>query len=211
MKKWPLFFIVFATALNALPPPYDTVDLLPFNSQGWYRNGPGMEELVRSTHAKVVIEVGSWLGESTRHIARTLPEDGVVYAVDHWLGSSNEDNSIYDIPNLYRQFLSNVIHANLTHKIVPLKMSSAQAARTLKVVPDLIYLDASHDYNSVLHDLTIWFPFVKGHGLLCGDDYNWGKDYAQEGPVKLAVDFFAEENNLIVHNDGWLWYYEEKR
>lgn len=189
-----------------LPPPYDSVDLLPFNPQGWYRNGPSMEWLIRRGNVKVVIEVGSWLGLSTRHIAKTLPEDGVVYAIDHWLGSPNEDNSSFDIPNLYRSFLSNVIHENLTHKIIPVRMSSLEASVRLKVKPDLIYLDATHDYNSVLQDLILWFPLVKGHGILCGDDYYWG-----DGPVKRAVDKFADANNLIVHDDGWLWYLEERK
>lgn len=211
MKKFSLVaiamsFLIPLVGQSDLPPPYDTVELLPYNPQGWYRNGPSMEWLIRRGNVKVVIEVGSWLGLSTRHIARTIPEDGVVYAVDHWMGSPNEDNSGFDIPNLYRQFLSNVIHENLTHKIVPLKMSSIQAALTLKIKPDLIYLDASHDFNSVLQDLILWFPFVKGHGCLCGDDYFWGHDL----PVKRAVDTFAEANNLKVGRDDWMWYLEEK-
>lgn len=189
-----------------LPPPYDTVDLMPYNPQGWYANGPSMEYLLKRTNVKTVIEVGSWLGLSTRHIASTIPDDGVVYAVDHWEGSPNEDNSGFDMQNLYRQFLSNVIHANLTHKIVPLRMSSAQAAAILKIKPDLVYIDATHDYNGVYADINLWYPFVKGHGVLCGDDYNWG----YESSVKRAVDRFAQENNLIVHDDGWFWYYEEK-
>lgn len=214
MKNWliavlSLFLPLISFAV--LPPPYDIVDLLPYNPQGWYRNGPSMEWLIRRTNVKTVIEVGSWLGLSTRHIAKTLPEDGIVYAVDHWLGSPNEDNSAFDIPNLYRQFLSNVIHENLTHKIIPIRMSSAAAALTLKVQPDLIYLDATHDFNNVLHDLIIWFPVVKGHGILCGDDYFWSHDPSRGGgPVKRAVDTFARENNLIVHDDGWMWYIEER-
>ena len=189
-----------------LPPPYDTVDVMTYNPQGWYRNGPSMEWLIRRANVKVVIEVGSWLGLSTRHIARTIPEDGVVYAVDHWEGSPNEDNSMFDMANLYRQFLSNVIYENLTHKIIPMKMSSMEAARTLKIKPDLIYIDATHEFSNVMLDLILWFPFVKGHGVLCGDDYYWGHDW----PVKRAVDTFARENNLIVHDDGWLWYLEER-
>ena len=212
-----IFFILCVLPLflfSGLPSPYDTVDPLPFNPQGWYINGPSMEWLLRRANAKVVIEVGSWLGLSTRHIAKTIPEGGVVYAVDHWMGSPNEDNSPFDIPNLYRQFLSNVIHENLTHKIVPVKMASLEASTVLKdVKPDLIYIDATHDFTNVMLDLIIWYPFVKGHGTLCGDDYFWADDPSKGGgPVKRAVDAFARENNLIVHDDGrWMWYLEEKK
>lgn len=202
-----LFCFLLPLILYAeFPAPYDAVDLLPYNPHGWYKNGPSMEELIVKRGVKVVIEVGSWLGLSTCHIAKTLPEDGIVYAVDHWMGSSNENNSAFDIPNLYRQFLSNVIHKNLTHKIIPMKMSSDQAAATLQIKPDLVYLDAAHDFKSVYRDLVLWFPFVKGHGVLCGDDYYWGSSW----PVKRAVDTFARQNNLIVHDDGWMWVLEEQ-
>jgi hypothetical protein len=211
MNFWiSLCTLLSVTIFGALPAPYDEVDLLPFNGQGWYVNASTMEWLLRRQNAKTIIEVGSWLGSSTRHIAKTIPEDGVVYAVDHWLGSANEDNSPFDIPNLYRQFLSNVIHEGLTDKIVPVRMTSVEAAMTLDVVPDLIYIDATHEYSSVLQDLILWYPFVKGHGTLCGDDYFWGDDPAAGGgPVKRAVDTFAAQNHLTVYNDGWLWYLEE--
>src|SRR5579872_2430565 len=98
MKKTILFLFSFSLPVllfGVLPPPYDSVDLLPYNPQGWYINGPSMEWLIRRGNVKTVIEVGSWLGSSTRHIAKTIPEDGIVYAVDHWLGSPNEDNSVF--------------------------------------------------------------------------------------------------------------------
>lgn len=211
MKKFLWLFLLPLILQADLPAPYDTVDPLPYNPQGWYINGSSMEWLIRRGNVKVVIEVGSWLGLSTRHIAKTIPEGGLVYAVDHWQGSPNEDNSAFDIPNLYRQFLSNVIHENLCHKIIPVKMPSHEAARILDVKPDLIYIDATHEFTSVFVDLALWFPFVKGHGVLCGDDYFWNHDAAKGGgPVKRAVDTFARENNLIVHDDGWLWYLEER-
>ena len=97
------------------------------------------------------------------------------------------------------------MHEELTHKIIPLHMSSADAACTLNIKPDLIYLDATHDFDNVFLDLCLWFPFVKGHGVLCGDDYFWGYDF----PVKRAVDAFGQIHHLKIHNDGWLWYLEE--
>jgi predicted O-methyltransferase YrrM len=196
----------FSPLLAALSQPYDTVDVMPFNPQGWYQNSAPMERLLKAKQAKTVVEVGCWLGLSTRHIARTIPEDGIVYAVDHWLGSPNEDNTSYDIDNLYRQFLSNVIHEKLTHKIVPIRMASVDAAETLKVVPDLVYIDATHAYNTAYQDMTLWFPFVKGHGTLCGDDFLWGDDL----PVQRAARRFAEKHNLILHSDGWFWWMEER-
>ena len=49
------------------------------------------------------------------------------------------------------------------------------------VQPDLIYIDATHDFNNVYLDLGVWFPLVKGHGTLCGDDYFWDYDASKQG------------------------------
>lgn len=36
---------------------------------------------------------------------------------------------------------------------------------------DIVYIDATHDYNSVKNDIIAWLPKVKNGGFLCGDDY----------------------------------------
>jgi predicted O-methyltransferase YrrM len=157
----------------------------------------------------VVIEVGCWFGFSTRHLATLLPPGGVVYAVDHWTGSLENQEGAHawtpKLPYLYEQFLSNVIHENLTDKIIPVRMNSLEASRYLKgTKPDLIYIDASHDYESVYADLAAWYPLVKGHGFMCGDDYLDGEMLT----IKWAVDQFALDHGLTVKNHGSFWYYE---
>lgn len=191
-----------------LPPPYNTVNLLPFDAQGWFLNGKELEAIIKNNPIKVVIEVGSWVGLSTRFIASTLPEGGKVYAVDHWLGSiehqpGNWAHNSALLPVLYDQFLSNVIHAGLTDKIVPIRMSSLVAVnylRSLKVpvVPDLIYIDAGHDTASVYADLNAWYPYVQGHGFLCGDDWTWET-------VRAAVQQFAREKKLRIKASENFW------
>ena len=157
-------------------------------------------------NVKTVIEVGCWLGASTRSIARLIPEDGKVYAIDHWKGSAEHQTvHAHKLPTLYEQFLSNVIHEKLTHKIVPIRKSSLEAAQECKVMPDLIYLDASHDEKSVYEDLVAWWPFVKGRGILCGDDY-----WRSGDPVGKAVRRFAKENGLRVEGYRWFWVLWEK-
>lgn len=186
-------------------------EILPFNGQGWYSNAEPMEDLINKHQPKIVIELGSWLGLSTRHIAKCLPYDGHVFAVDHWLGSDEHQIETPEyLPTLYQQFLSNVIHEELTEKITPVKMTTLEAVDYFlknEIVPDLIYVDASHDEKSVYADLKAYFPLVKGHGIICGDDWGWGPTL----PIQKAVQRFARKNRLHVNViNGWFWILEER-
>lgn len=189
--------------LSALQEPYASLKMLPYNAHSFYSNAGEIGALfARNKNIKIVIEVGSWLGASTEHIASLLPADGKLYAVDHWLGSAEHQPGqkewIPAMNYLYQQFLSNVIHKGLTHKVIPVRMSSLEAACALNVKPDLVYLDASHDTASVYADLKAWYPLVKGRGILCGDDWTWRT-------VVVAVKRFAQENNLRIDAAGNFW------
>lgn len=171
-----------------------------FNEGGWYLNGPRLEELIRDRKVNTIIEIGCWLGLSTRHMASLLPSGGKVYAVDHWKGSAEHQigEGCFSLVlfHLYERFLSNVIHAQLTDKIIPIRMDSLSAAKLFAELKpfekfDLIYIDASHDYESVISDIRAWYPFVKGHGILCGDDWH-------HPPIVQAVSEFANENGLTI-------------
>lgn len=200
-----------APSLQTLPNAYDTLtELLPFNGHGWYSNGEWIEKLIRGNNMKTVVEVGSWLGLSGRHIASVLPEDGKLYCVDTWAGSIEHEDPqwVGMLPTLYEQFLSNVVHAGLTDKIVPLRMRSLDAVDILKTCDkqiDLIYIDAAHDTESVLKDLKAYFPFVSGNrGFVCGDDWAWES-------VRVAVLEFAQEHALTVYTDNsGFWFLAEE-
>ena len=190
--------------------PYNSVEILPFNPHNWYTsvNASELEKLIRHKAIKVIVELGSWMGGSTRHMASLLPKHGKVYAIDTWQGTLNELDShskIYDLSKLYRQFLSNVIHATLTDKIIPIKMDTLEAARIfVNLKPDLVYIDASHDEDSVYQDIQAWWPFVKDHGTMCGDDWDYHG-------VKKAVLKFATNNNLDVYGNASFWMFINKQ
>lgn len=204
MKKWIFFFLLASLNLYSeeLSYPYNDIEVLPYNPHGWHRNSNYIEALFREKEIKVVVEVGSWLGASARQIATLLPEDGVIYAVDHWLGNSTQQLGKQDwrpeLPYAYQQFLSNVIHTDLTEKIVPIRMNSLEAAKALNVRPDMVYIDAEHTEEAVYVDLCAWYPFVKGHGILCGDDWGFKS-------VMAAVRRFAKENNLRIYGHISFW------
>jgi predicted O-methyltransferase YrrM len=93
-----------------LPEPYSKTKLLPYDSFGWFQGGnlAGLTRLITHYNVKTVIEVGSYKGSSCRYMASLLPQDGLIYAVDSFVG------------DLFDQCNSNTIRAGLTHKIVTL-------------------------------------------------------------------------------------------
>lgn len=188
-----------ATAEN-IPEPYCSINDLPFDSHGWFLNQDQMEACILEIEPKTVIEVGSWLGTSTRFIAERLPEGAKLYAVDTWLGSPSEVLVMQDprIPYLFQLFLSNIKHAGLTNRIIPIRMDSIEASKALNIHADLIYIDASHDTASVYNDIMAWLPHLKEDGVFCGDDWN-------RPSVRKAVIRAAEKLNCLVIGEGNFW------
>lgn len=188
---------------STIPEPYRSINDLPFDEHGWFSNANQLKAIIKEKSPRVVIEVGSWLGLSTRFIASQLPRGGIVYAIDTWKGSPNESVHMADprLPYLYQLFLSNVKHAKLTRKIIPIRMESLEAATALNVKADLIYIDASHNTSSVIQDIMNWYPHLNENGILCGDDWLWRS-------VKKAVIHCAPLLNKKENVNHNFWWYE---
>lgn len=207
-----MHLVVRSIEISELPYPYNTIEtLLPFDGSGHFgsNQSKGLDLLIKKYDPRIVVEIGSYLGSSTRYIAKRLSADGIIYAVDHWLGNTewhNQPNFAQAQSLFYLKFLSNIIHEELCHKIIPIKMPSIEAAYYFKDKADLIFIDGAHDYESVYKDLCAWYPHVAEGGVLCGDDFNWGASR----PVKNAVERFARERNLTIKLiENWFWYYEK--
>lgn len=195
----------FSPLLGAsLPAPFHSIKVLPEYRFGYYTNAEQIAEIFRKNQIQTVIEIGSWIGGgSTAHFAELLkPVQGKVYAIDTWLGSSTQQQGgpHYQpvLPYVYQQFLSNMIHWNLTDTVIPVRMRSLEAAQALNVQPDLIYIDGEHTEQAVYDDLKAWYPYVQEKGILCGDDWSWLS-------VRVAVEKFAAENGLQIEASGNFW------
>ena len=64
---------------------------------------------------------------------------------------------------------------------------------------DFVYLDARHDFASVMEDLHAWFDKVRPRGILAGHDYLDGHFAAGVFEVKSAVDKFFGERGIPVY------------
>lgn len=63
---------------------------------------------------------------------------------------------------------------------------------------DFVYIDARHDYASVLEDLTAWHNKVRPGGILAGHDYVDGHFLGGIFGVKSAVDEFFSARGIRV-------------
>jgi len=81
------------------------------------------------------------------------------------------------------------------------RLMSVEATRDVPDASlDFVYIDARHDYESVLEDLDAWFPKVRPGGILAGHDYVDGTFSSGVFGVKSAVDEFFGARDIPVHS-----------
>lgn len=180
----------------------------PTDMQGWHSQHPYLTRAIAEVKPAIVVEVGVWKGASVVTMAKEIQRqkmDAVVIAIDTWLGSSEHylwEKFIPDLdfefgyPRLYHKFAANICNEGLQDSVVPLPLDSINGFQLLKekgIRPDVLHIDAGHDYMSVMGDLKAWWPQLTPGGVLIGDDYfkSWlGKGKWPE--VRQAFDeFFA--------------------
>jgi hypothetical protein len=197
---------------------YNNLELLPIDLQGWNGDSNVFGELIKEIKPNHIIEVGTWKGLSAITMCNVIKENNLntqITCVDTWLGAvefwdslnnTNERNLLQKngYPNIYYQFLSNVVHTNNQDIILPFPNTSRIGYYYFKnkqITADLIYIDASHEYEDVLDDINMYFQILNDGGIIFGDDFvHW------QG-VQKAVNEFTQKNNLkyeILENNFWI-------
>lgn len=189
---------------------YEGLELLPQDLRGWNGTKPIFADLVYKTNPETIIEVGTWKGQSAITMGKLVTPGTKIYCVDTWLGAlefieaGGERNLMLKngYPQVYYQFLSNVVHNGLQDTIIPFPQTSAIAARWFKkkdIKAELIYIDGSHDEQDVYDDLCNYYDLCTG--ILFGDDLRAFQD------VEIAVTRFCKERDIsftTVDDNFWV-------
>lgn len=181
---------------------------------GWNGDRAIFGRLVKEVRPALVIEVGSWLGQSAVTMAVACAAEGLPAAlvcVDTWLGSLEHWRQpdlrqhlelVNGYPTFYRRFLSNMVTSGVHGRVVPMPMPSTIAARFLKaagVQAQLIYLDGSHDEKDMLSDLNDYWELLSPGGIIFGDDWPW------ESVARAVKAFCASRSGLGYRLDAINW------
>lgn len=149
------------------------------------------------TYPVIAAEIGVRRGDHALGILEIFNVNKL-YLIDHFLPyqdhkffKTEEDQS----RNL--KILKERINPFLNLNKVELIIDSSENANKLfkDEFFDFIYIDASHDYESVKKDLLIWWKKVKKNGVLSGHDY-------KISGVNIALKEFIKELNLKLTSFG---------
>ena len=189
---------------------------VPKDGHNWFDGGNVniLTSMVSILKPKYILEMGSWTGAgSTKLLAENAPDAHIV-CIDHW--SANMEDYVQKefgieqvkelwpkISVLWETFLVNMWDHR--HHLTPLRTKTTEGLEILGKMDipfDLVYIDAHHDYDSVLHDIKTTHKLWPNASIV-GDDYTWTT-------VRNAVHDYADENNLQVITNNNCWYYQNK-
>lgn len=197
---------------------YENVDLMPADLRGWNSNNNIFETLILKVKPKTIIEVGSWKGASAINMAQICKEHDLspqIFCVDTWLGAlefwtnlaDTEERNLYfknGYPQVYYQFLSNVIYTDTQDIITPLPLPSNIAHKVLNfhnIKADLIYIDASHEYEDVLLDIRNYSQLLNANSIIFGDDFNSWPGVERAVRESFNNNFYVLNSNFWVHEN----------
>ncbi len=193
--------------LAALRKRYPWPDAMPEvapDDHGWFQDcNARLLNRFLGPRTELIVELGSWLGKSARFMLAAAPHATVV-CVDHWQGSPEcqrprPDGAMQKLPRLYETFLRNMW--DWRDRVAPLRAATIEGlneVNRLGLRPDLVYVDAGHDYQSVLADVTTALDLFPAAQIV-------GDDWLYYAGVRRAVTELARARGLRTCLDGNAW------
>ena len=127
---------------------------------------------IRPTKEMRIIEIGSYVGESTMIFADRFKE---VVSVDPYINDYDLEDaacSFAPFDKVYEQFVRNTLSIP---NVKSIRETSQNAFSILKDQQwDMVYIDGLHTLEGVSYDIAHYKTIIKPGGFVCGHDYGWG-------------------------------------
>ena len=164
---------------------------------GWLtlEEGHALYILARDTRNGVV-EIGAYQGRSTACLASGIrdsrrPNRKVVSvdphrgSAEHQIGERHFREDTLDSQgnvNTFPRFMENMTRLGLVDFVDPWLLTSTDAALRFDTYADLVFIDASHDYENVKNDASVWIETLTPRpGIMVFHDYG-----QQEGVTRVV-------------------------
>lgn len=153
--------------------------------EGWMTHLELLFLYEQSKNMETIAELGSYQGRSTYALCSGCP--GKVFAIDNFSMTGEMPGGRNS-----KGRLSLEKNVGFFNNLEILEGESTQFARDV----DMVFIDADHEYESVLKDIQTWRPHAKK--LICGHDWDW------EGVKKAVLETLGEPDETI--ESIWIHY-----
>ncbi len=157
-------------------------------------------------HPMTITEIGVYYGTNTRRMFRKLSVEKM-YLVDpyrKYTAYAEKKFLLTLLPSSFKPVLW--LLRKHKEKIVPLQLTSEQAAEKIPDDLDMVYIDGNHSYEYVKKDIAMYYPKLKKGGLIGGHDIN-GKTNGKD--VQRAVREFSEKYKIKIFVEEPDWWAEK--
>jgi hypothetical protein len=168
---------------------------------GWLTLDEG-RFLAKLAENQDVLEIGSYCGKSTIWMARTANK---VYCIDTFESTGTPNSR----GNTYQEFVENLKRFGVEKKVAIYIGDTREKAFTddvrrlqeMGAYFDLIFIDGSHDRQSVENDIAVSLPLLKTYGVIAFHDYGTDHPGVTETIDKLigiGWKKLAEVDSIVV-------------
>ena len=147
---------------------------------------------------RVIVEIGSWMGRSA--CAMAANSSGTIICVDAWRG--HPQGGFEATSETLDKFIENT---SRYLNIIPIVAESRKMVdifhRAQRFCVDMVFIDACHEFESVMGDIRTWWTLLEFGGVCCGHDYgdpNW------PGVQKAVDEFFKPQYLIEVYDSIWM-------
>lgn len=153
-----------------------------------------------------IAEIGCWRGYFGIEILNTCPVR-CLYEIDSWEGQSGAYGDHPKTIEEHEADFAETKHHLRGHlpggRVKIIRGFSVDVASSNTEIPPLdgVYIDAAHDYESVLADLIAWSKRLKPAGVLMGHDYTRNVEALKWkwGVIEAVAQFCDQFNWRISH------------
>lgn len=159
----------------------------------------GLIDMLQALPGKnlVMVEVGSFIGESTGLFARSGKFISIC-CVDPWESPHSRGDVVCTGAEAEAEF--NKIQEKYAPIIIKQKGYSVEmAAQHADASLDLVYIDARHSYESVKQDIAAWLPKIKPTGYIAGHDFC----LTFTGVIRAVTETFTQPI-MLFQDASWL-------
>ena len=147
----------------------------------------------QAQRAQTLVEIGCWMGRSTRALADNKPQTATLHCIDTWRGSENEI--------VHRKMIADLggedpIFTIFRHNLFDCDNLVVHRGRSEDVRPELdplcgrvdfLFIDGNHTFAGVETDIRLYKELVTPGGVIAGHDLdNNGVKWAVETHFGIA-------------------------